>query len=192
MDADLLAQAVAYAQVCFDEALDWADIAGIEAVVIGSGTTVRGLDLRIDHGGDEARTPFGDVYGMPPRFGEDFGRIDILINHASVEPHVPLLEIDEWDWHRVLDVNLTGAFLMAQSTGRVMRAQGSGVIVNLISLAAREPGQAAAFLASMHGLAELTRQAARELEPYGIRVYAVESGPDITERVFDLLYTEER
>jgi len=60
---------------------------------------------------------------------DDFGRIDILINHAAVEPHIPLLDMDEWDWHRVLDVNLTGAFLMTQSAGRVMRAQGSGVIV---------------------------------------------------------------
>jgi len=46
---------------------------------------------------------------------DDFGRIDILIHHAAVEPHVPLLDMDEWDWHRVLDVNLTGAFLMTQS-----------------------------------------------------------------------------
>ncbi len=59
---------------------------------------------------------------------EDFGRIDILVNHASVEPHVPLLEIDEWDWHRVLDVNLTGTFLMTQSVGRLMRSQGGGLI----------------------------------------------------------------
>src|SRR6266545_4230416 len=64
---------------------------------------------------------------------DDFGRIDILINHAAVEPHTPLLEMDEWDWHRVLDVNLTGAFLMTQSVGRLMRAQGSGVIIHLIT-----------------------------------------------------------
>jgi len=43
---------------------------------------------------------------------DDFGKIDILINHAAVEPRVSLLDMDEWDWHRVLDVNLTGAFLM--------------------------------------------------------------------------------
>ncbi len=64
---------------------------------------------------------------------EDFGQIDILVNHAAVEPHVPLLEIDEWDWHRVLDVNLTGTFLMTQSVGRLMRARGEGMIVNLIA-----------------------------------------------------------
>jgi NAD(P)-dependent dehydrogenase (short-subunit alcohol dehydrogenase family) len=63
---------------------------------------------------------------------DDFGQIDILINHAAVEPHIPLLDMDEWDWHRVLDVNLTGAFLMTQSAGRVMRERASGVIINLI------------------------------------------------------------
>ncbi len=128
---------------------------------------------------------------------DDFGRIDILINHAAVEPHVPLLDMDEWDWHRVLDVNLTGAFLMTQSAGRVMRAQGSGVIINLIHGAAgaialvtesaRDKNEAA-FVASMCGLDEFTRQAARELNPSGILVFAVKNIPEkIIEHVFDLL-----
>lgn len=117
---------------------------------------------------------------------DDFGRIDILINHAAVEPHVSLLDMDEWDWHRVLDVNLTGAFLMIQSVGRLMRARGSGVIINLIT--ARQAEGEAAFFASMQGLDALTRQAAHELSRYGIQVYAVESQTDTTvERVFALL-----
>jgi NAD(P)-dependent dehydrogenase (short-subunit alcohol dehydrogenase family) len=119
---------------------------------------------------------------------EDFGRIDILINHATVEPHVPLLEMDEWDWHRVLDVNLTGAFLMIQSVGRVMRARGSGVILSLVTGPARDEDRAAAFVASMQGLAGLTRQAARELRPHGIRVHLVENSREkIVEDVFALL-----
>lgn len=84
---------------------------------------------------------------------DDFGRIDILVNHAAVEPRVPLLEMDEWDWHRVLDVNLTGAFLMTQSVGRLMRAQGSGVIINLITSSTHAENKGAAFIASMNGLA---------------------------------------
>lgn len=119
---------------------------------------------------------------------DDFGQIDILINHAAVEPHVPLLEMDEWDWHRVLDVNLTGAFLMTQSVGRVMRAQGKGVIINLITESTRDERSEAAFVASMAGLRGFTRQAARELHPYGIRVHAVEStSGDVVEKVFELL-----
>jgi len=127
---------------------------------------------------------------------DDFGHVDVLINHAAVEPHIPLLDMDEWDWRRVMDVNLTGAFLMIQSVGRVMREQGSGVIINLITApdsevqhALAEPrGSEAAFVASMNGLEGLTHAAARELNPYGIRVYAVENAGDkIVEDVFALL-----
>jgi len=126
---------------------------------------------------------------------DDFGQIDLLINHAAVEPHVPLLDMDEWDWHRVLDVNLTGAFLMTQSVGRVMREKGKGVIINLITETIRDENNEAAFVASMRGLNGLTRQAAHELNPYGIRVQAVESDHNtIVEKVFALLVegTDER
>jgi NAD(P)-dependent dehydrogenase (short-subunit alcohol dehydrogenase family) len=121
---------------------------------------------------------------------DDLGRIDILVNHASVEPHVPLLEIDEWDWHRVLDVNLTGAFLMTQSVGRLMRAQGGGQIINLIT--AKDPGRraGAAFVATMSGLEGFTHQAADELSPYGIRVHAVESDNEVVSKVMTLLVEE--
>src|SRR5829696_703828 len=120
---------------------------------------------------------------------DDFGQIDILINHAAVEPRVPVLDMDEWDWHRTLDVNLTGAFLMTQSVGRLMRAQGSGVIINLITqITDAELVQGkAAFIASMRGLDGFTRQAARELSPYDIQVYAVENVQGkIVETIFAL------
>jgi len=107
---------------------------------------------------------------------DDFGGFDILINHAAVEPHMDLLTMDEWDWHRVLDVNLTGSFLMMQSAGRVMRARGSGVIVNLITATHFEEGKEAAYLASMTGLAALTRAASIEFASYGVHVHAVGTG----------------
>jgi len=119
---------------------------------------------------------------------DDFGHIDFLVNHAAVEPNIPLLEMDEWDWHRTLDVNLTGAFLMTQSMGRVMRSRGSGVIINLITSQDADNMGKAAFVASMRGLDGFTRQAARELNPHGIRVYAVENiQKKIVETVFTLL-----
>ena len=119
---------------------------------------------------------------------DDFGKIDILINHAAVEPRVPLLDMDEWDWHRVLDVNLTGAFLMMQSVGRVMKEKGSGVIVNLImasplEASAENARNKAAYLSSMHGLVALTRNAADELSPFGVRVHAVGTGLEKFQRV---------
>jgi NAD(P)-dependent dehydrogenase (short-subunit alcohol dehydrogenase family) len=95
--------------------------------------------------------------------------------------------MDEWDWHRVLDVNLTGAFLMTQSAGRLMRAQGSGVIIHLITRASPNQSHAAAFTASMHGLEGFARQAACELSPYGIQVHTVENSPEtVVERVLAL------
>ena len=118
---------------------------------------------------------------------DEFGRIDILVNHASVQPHTPLLDMDEWDWHRVLDVNLTGAFLMTQSVGRVMRNQGSGVIINLISGKQTSAGKDAAFVASMNGLAGFSSQAAQELGPYGIQVHALEISDNVMKQVFTLL-----
>jgi NAD(P)-dependent dehydrogenase (short-subunit alcohol dehydrogenase family) len=121
---------------------------------------------------------------------DEFGCIDILINHAAVEPHGPLLDMDEWDWHRTLDVNITGAFLMMQSAGRVMRAKGRGVIINVVTGASRElREEAGAYHASMSALAELTRQMARELSPHGVGVFAVENikQENIAEVVFSLL-----
>lgn len=106
-----------------------------------------------------------------------WGRIDILVNTANVEPHTPLLDMDEWDWHRTLDVNLTGAFLLMQSVGRVMRAQGGGVMVNLAPIAGRlNQTDRAAYVASKVGLVGLTRQAALELAAHNIRVHAVCTG----------------
>jgi len=131
------------------------------------------------------------VQNLIKQVEDDCGRIDVLINHAAVEPHVPLLEMDEWDWHRVLDVNLTGAFLMIQSVGRVMRDHGSGVIINVVTGSTREEGNDAAFISSMNALKALSDRAGRELSPHGIRVYTVEeAGDTIVKRIFSLLAEE--
>jgi NAD(P)-dependent dehydrogenase (short-subunit alcohol dehydrogenase family) len=102
---------------------------------------------------------------------DEFGGIDVLVNHAAVEPHTPLLDMDEWDWHRTLDVNLTGTFLMSQSAGRVMRAKGSGVILSLGVGAGEKEKEAGAYLVSKSALVELSQQLARELNPFGVHVF---------------------
>jgi NAD(P)-dependent dehydrogenase (short-subunit alcohol dehydrogenase family) len=75
---------------------------------------------------------------------------------------------------------------MTQSVGRVMRAGAGGVIINIVSEAGRdESSQRAAFFASMAGLESFSQQAACELAPDGIRVYAVKTEADV-ETILDL------
>jgi len=126
------------------------------------------------------------VQALVKQVEDDYGRIDILVNHAAVEPHSPLLDMDEWDWHRTLNVNLTGAFLIIQSVGRMMREQDGGVIINLISEAGQNEGpMRGAFFSSMAGLESLSQQAAGELASYGIHVRAVRTNDNI-ETILDL------
>jgi NAD(P)-dependent dehydrogenase (short-subunit alcohol dehydrogenase family) len=104
-----------------------------------------------------------------------FGRIHILVNAAGALNTTPMLKLDEWDWRRVLDVNLTGAFFCSQLLGRVMADEGGGVIVNIASTAGYPlPHDAGvAYVASKAGLVGLTKRCAIEYAPLGIRVNAV-------------------
>jgi len=133
---------------------------------------------------------------------DDFGGIDILVNHAVVNPHFGLLDMDEWDWHRTLDVNLTGAFLVTQSVGRVMRAsslakhlveakgeKGGGVIINIVGHPGVDSEKEAAYGASLAGLAALSDLAARELTLHGIHVFSVARSGDVVRAVFERLET---
>ena len=118
---------------------------------------------------------------------DDFGRIDILVNCAEVEPQKTVLEMDDWDWQRTLDVNLSGAFLLTQSAGRIMKEKGGGVIVH-VGERAKGPERRAAYFTSKAGLAALSALAAYELSEYGIRVYHVrpEEPGDVVEHILEL------
>ncbi len=102
---------------------------------------------------------------------EAFGRVDLLVNAAGVFKGGEMLLLDEWDWRRVLEVNLGGTFFMSQLLGRVMADAGGGAILNLGASGARAEG--VGFVASKTGVVGLTQQVARELAPHHIRCNAL-------------------
>src|SRR5581483_5165947 len=101
---------------------------------------------------------------------EAFGRLDVLVNNAGLYQRQSVLEIEEADWDRILDVNLKGAFFCSQAAGRVMKQQRGGVILQETSDAAWSGGVnvCAHYAASKAGMASLTRSLAKELAPHGI------------------------
>jgi 2-deoxy-D-gluconate 3-dehydrogenase len=109
---------------------------------------------------------------------ERFGGLDILVTSAGVaSEEIPAENTPEEEWARILDTNLTGAFLCCRAVGRRMLATGRGVIINIASVAseAHLPGQIA-YCASKAGLVALTRGLAQEWGPHGVRVVAVAPG----------------
>jgi len=120
------------------------------------------------------------------RTTEAHGKIDVLVNNAGLTyaTHIPtgsFLELSEADWQRVLDVNLTGAFRCGQAAGRVMARAGRGVIINVVSIHAFLPLEAAShYSAAKAGLDMLTKNMALSLAPHGIRVNAIAPGPILT------------
>ena len=118
-----------------------------------------------------------------------WGPMDVLINNTRVMPTMPLLDMDEWDWRRVLDVNLTGAFLLTQVVGRIMRAQGGGTIIHL--LYSDEGAGHAAYAATQAGLEGMVRVAEKELGEVGVKVHRIRvdelSKDEISLEIFQIL-----
>ncbi|UJL45728.1 SDR family oxidoreductase [Virgibacillus sp. NKC19-16] len=110
---------------------------------------------------------------------ERYGKIDILCNNAGVtgEGLTPVAELTEEGWDQVLNVNLKGAFLMTKKAIPHMLEKGKGVIINTASdsaIIAGPPG--AAYVASKHGIAGLTKQIAYDYGQKGIRAVAIAPG----------------
>jgi NAD(P)-dependent dehydrogenase (short-subunit alcohol dehydrogenase family) len=103
-----------------------------------------------------------------------FGRIDVLVNNAGIACIRPAEEMPAAQWREVLDVNLTGPFLLCREFGRQMLAAGAGSIVNIASVAGLlGVADRVAYNASKHGLIGLTRTLAVEWGGRGVRVNAV-------------------
>jgi len=126
----------------------------------------------------------------------EFGKVDILVNNAGVAPPSVLIdETDLNDWHRVIDVDLHGVFYCMKEALGIMKKQKGGVIINISStlgISAHQPSILAQspYVAAKHGVVGLTRQAAAEYGPYGIRVNCIAPGFHRGTRLPDSLHTQ--
>ncbi|MET0133962.1 MAG: SDR family oxidoreductase [Kibdelosporangium sp.] len=115
-----------------------------------------------------------DVAALAQQVRDRFGRVDVLVNNAGISLLRPAEDTSAEQWRRVLEVNLTGPFLLSQEFGRDMLAAGAGSIVNVASIAGLQGiADRAAYNTSKHGLIGLTRTLAAEWGGRGVRVNAV-------------------
>jgi NAD(P)-dependent dehydrogenase (short-subunit alcohol dehydrogenase family) len=129
---------------------------------------------------------------------DSMGRLDILVNNAGTDVTLPIAELREDDWLRVIGTNLNGPFLLSKHAAAAMRRQdgsgsggGCGDIINIASTAAKRAWpNASAYHASKWGLLGLSHALHAELRPHGIRVTAVVAGgmrtPFLLDRFPDL------
>ena len=108
----------------------------------------------------------------------EHGRIDVLVNNAGIiSPMLHFFEADEAWWRRIIDVNLTGHFIVSHPVAKIMAKQGGGNIINMSSGGATRAHRAfTAYDATKGGIEALTRAMALDLGPYNIRVNALMPG----------------
>ncbi len=137
------------------------------------------LGFRVDGMVADVSRP-SDVQAVVDKAMATYGRIDILVNNAGVTWGAEPEEMSLDKWRKVIDVNLTGAFLCAQAAGREMLKREYGRIINIASIAglgASVPGpHYAAYAASKAGLMGLTRELAASWGRQNIRVNAIAPG----------------
>lgn len=123
------------------------------------------------------------VRKMVRRTLDAFGRIDILVNNAGIFSYTRIDACTEEEWDRMMAVNLKGPFLCSQAVMETMKAQRSGRIINLGSLAGQVGGivASAPYSASKAGVMCLTKSLARVLGEYGITVNSIAPGIAATE-----------
>ena len=138
---------------------------------LGDGARFAALDVT-DEGSWQAAVALAE---------EAFGPISVLVNNAGVLAVAPIAELAIEEWRRVIDTNLTGAFLGMKTVHPSMRRAGGGAIVNVSSMAAYiAVAPASAYTASKWGLRGLTKAAALEFGPDNIRVNSIHPGMIMT------------
>lgn len=123
---------------------------------------------------------------------ERVGPLDILVNNAGMQLRAPLLEFADADWHRILDTNLTSAFLVGREVARGMTERGHGKIINICSLQSEvvRPG-IAPYAATKGALKMLTKGMCADWGPYGVQVNGLGPGYIETELTEPLVKNEE-
>jgi len=119
------------------------------------------------------------------------GKLDILVNNAGTDVTLPLDQLAVADWDRIIRTNLRGPFLTSRAALPLMRAQGQGHIVNIVSTAAKRAwANAAAYHASKWALLGFSQALHVEARPHGVKVTAVVAGgmrtPFLLDRFPDL------
>jgi NAD(P)-dependent dehydrogenase (short-subunit alcohol dehydrogenase family) len=124
-----------------------------------------------------------DVKALVDRTVERFGRLDVAVNNAGTEGKLgPLTDQSAESYAATFDTNVLGTILSLKHELRVMTAQHSGIIINLSStMGSRGAPGASMYVASKHAVEGLTKSAALEGAPFGVRVNAVAPGPVETE-----------
>ena len=119
-------------------------------------------------------TDEAQVEALVQRTVDELGRLDVLVSNAGVLRSAPVEEFDAEDWRFVMNVNLFGYFLCAKHAARVMKAQGSGAIIQINSKSGKKGSfKNSAYAASKFGGIGLTQSIALELAEYGVRVNSV-------------------
>lgn len=123
---------------------------------------------------------------------ERVGPLDVLVNNAGMQLRAPLLEFTDSDWNRILNTNLTSAFLVGREAARRMTERGHGKIVNICSLQSEvvRPG-IAPYAATKGALKMLTKGMCADWGPYGVQVNGLGPGYIETELTQPLVQDEE-
>ncbi len=116
-----------------------------------------------------------EVVRLLEKCRERLGRLDIVVNNAGAISHVPLSDLTQTEWHRMLDTNLTSVFLVIREALPLL-SDGASVINVGSSVATRGMAAGAHYTASKAGLIGLTRSLCKELGPRGIRVNTLAPG----------------
>lgn len=122
------------------------------------------------------------MYGFIDDVHARFGRLDIMVNNAAQTVVKSILELDLEEWDRIMKTNLDSYFIGMQAAARYMKEDGGGNIVNIASFGGiMPPMYRSAYCTSKHAINWLTRCAAAEFAPFGIRVNAAAPGTINTE-----------